>query len=153
MLARRFATRVLLLALVIPGPAFAATDDGNVTVGFDLSLNLLAGGAGVHHPTPYTYDACQLSVPSGSNGYDVLNAAVSQRCITSYSATLDRVTCIDEVCARTYQPIECPIGLCGFGVKGDWDTSCLTGFRASEGGVFWASYWLFTGTRHADLYC
>ena len=85
------AAAALAAAPLVTGPAAQA--DGNVTVNFGLA-------AGTHAPTGA---ACPVSVPAGSNGLTVLDAAVAKGCIVSYSKVDDPsfgafVTCINEVC-------------------------------------------------------
>jgi hypothetical protein len=86
---RLFAAVTLAAGLGIAAPAQAT----NITVNFGLS-------AARHAPTGV---ACPVSVPAGSDGVVVLEAAKTKHCIESYETvthpTLGRyVQCIDRVC-------------------------------------------------------
>jgi hypothetical protein len=81
-----------ILAVTPVMPAHAET----VTVGFGFGT------------IASTAAACQLSVPTGANGFAVLDAAVAKGCITSYKTTgrwngyegYAVVRCINEVCEQ-----------------------------------------------------
>ena len=88
----RLIAALSITAMFAAVPAQAA----NVTVGFGLS-------AGAYAPTGA---ACQLSVPSGSDGEVVLAAAKAQGCIASYKVERHPtfgafLTCVNEVCGET----------------------------------------------------
>lgn len=153
MLARRFATGVLLLVLGTTGIATADTGDENVTVDFRLSTRVYLAQ---FDSEPFDGPPCQLSVALGANGIDVLDAAVAQRCIISYSlkdpeTSHARVECIDGVCNHDYEAhvppcIPCGNPLVAYSV---WYTSALTTFAAESGSVWEAEY----RTRGCVLTC
>jgi len=86
-------TMLLLAALLALAPAAHATTNVNVT----LDVGVAASVAPQAHQ-------CTVSVPVGSNGTTVLDAAVAAQCISSYHVQHysfgDFVDCIDGVCGQ-----------------------------------------------------
>ena len=87
------------LALSLAAAALAAAAVPAHADGVSVSLALSAGR---YAPTGA---ACTVSVPSGSNGLAVLNAAQQAGCVVSYQTVTypgfgTFVTCIDEVCGN-----------------------------------------------------
>jgi opacity protein-like surface antigen len=84
-----------LIATVLAAAAATPAQAANVGVTLDVSLgNDLAD-----------YKDCAVSVPANSDGFDVLDRAVAQGCISSYDAvdygSFGRyLTCIDEICGQ-----------------------------------------------------
>ena len=85
---------VVLVAACLLAPG--STAHAAVPVRFEVSI-------GAHHPTGPLYAACDLSVPEGTRGVAVLDAAVASGCIASYELAefpgFGRyVSCIDGIC-------------------------------------------------------
>lgn len=76
--------------LVVPAPAHAT---GTVTMYFAVSIGVYVPGRG-----------CEMTVPEGTSGLDVMDAAVDQGCIRSYATVPtsqgNYVTCINRFCER-----------------------------------------------------
>ena len=97
-------------ALAVGVPAQAA----DVTVNFGLS-------AGTYLPTGAL---CPVSVPAGSDGVAVLDAAVDAGCIVSYQTESfgfgDFVSCINEICGLFQETPAASVGTYwGFYVDGE----------------------------------
>lgn len=150
MLARRFATGVLLLALGVSGTAGAATGEGNVTVSFGLTFALESPSV---LPPWSTAVACQLSAASGALAVDVLDAAVAQRCIEGYGVYGSGMTppasirciqiagppCLEGEALTVCYPS--PAVCAGYiGAESWWSHPSFSSFRASSGSEFVAKY-------------
>jgi len=129
-----FAACALILALSGAGTAGAEVDGESVTVEFGLSADVCCG-----QPIVSTKAACQLRLPPGANGFDVLDAAVSHGCIDSYDAAGSQLRCISGVCARTYvnRPGPYPFSV---SAGSYWAAPNLHSFSAYDGAEFIANY-------------
>lgn len=88
-------TKTILVALALAGAVAVPVHAADVTVTFGVS-------AGRYAPTGA---ACALSVPAGSDGVAVLDAAVARGCLVSYDTVTypgfgTFVTCLNEVCGN-----------------------------------------------------
>lgn len=88
---KRFFVAAALAAFAV-APAQAA---GSVEVTLDVSL----ADDSINHA------GCRLSVPAGSDGFNVLDAAVSTGCIDSYDVVdygpnARYLTCVDGICGQ-----------------------------------------------------
>lgn len=111
------------------------------------------------HWRPYVVgEICSLRLPRGSDGVEVLRAAVNQDCIRSFRTTAhapdgsrakgrEWLHCINDVCARvTNSPGIVPdtrwdadwTGEMGKGQRSDYYRSGLGGYSASDGDSFTA---------------
>jgi len=88
--------RLFVLAAIAASTTIPAQAAGSVTVTLDVSI----ADDGVDHAV------CDVAVPTGSDGFNVLDAAVAAGCIDSYDAidfggAYGRfLTCIDEICGQ-----------------------------------------------------
>ncbi|HVM45967.1 MAG TPA: DUF4430 domain-containing protein [Candidatus Thermoplasmatota archaeon] len=118
-------THVLLVALLLA--SFAPTAHASaVTVTLEVDV------------ADADYKTCEIAVPAGANGGDVLDAAVAQGCIllwthSSFDGFGRYVTCIDAVCGAvaTYW---------SFWVDGEYSSVGIDGYRATAGSVVRFNY-------------
>ncbi len=98
---------------------------------------------------PLAQDGCSLTLPRGSDGVEVLRAAVNQDCIESFRTVRERghemLDCINDVCAgATNSPGIVPDTRWGVDWTGekssqyrsDYQRSGLQGYAASKGDLF-----------------
>ena len=165
---RRILTAIILVALVVmPGRGLAqgiqepaaegfgrtpASDStgGRVTITFSYYVNDLDAAN-----RPESEASCSLTLPWGSNGVEVLRAAVNQDCIQSFSTVREDgfkwLDCINHWCADvTNSPGIVPdttwtvdwTGDGGNWGDSDYARSGLKGYSASDGDSFTAGLYM-----------
>ena len=137
-------TALALMALVyIAAPVRAAgglasiSEPGPVTITFSYdyvytgSENPRLGGLGA---------SCSLTLPRGSDGVEVLQAAVNQDCINSFRTVseggVELLHCINEVCDRPANSTALLWGVDWTGKEGGYWHLGLGGYAASDGDYF-----------------
>ena len=141
MLTRRiFAVTVIAILALGAIPTFAgAAPKSSVTIRFSYRVD-----ASYAADRPESEVSCSLRLPRGSNGIEVLRAAVNQNCIRSFSTVREhrreRLHCINHVCARvTNAGVIVPDtrwDVDWTGEKGKYRRSGLKGYSASDGDSF-----------------
>lgn len=123
-----------ILALALPARA------QNVTVYLSVNYSGFASAQG-----QTVAGLCPVSVPANGNGGDVLDAAVSEGCITSWSWTTFPsvtgrfVTCISGVCAGAHPPD----ALCWYWIiheNGPPADTGIDGYQAADGDSYAFSF-------------
>ncbi|HVE97821.1 MAG TPA: hypothetical protein VNA12_01425 [Mycobacteriales bacterium] len=132
---------VLLIGVM---PAQAGQVSSPVTITFSYNVDVPFVGN-----RPESQVSCSLTLPRRSNGIDVIQAAVDQDCINSFSTERDdgreMLHCIDHMCARaTNSPGLVPdtrwdvdwTGEKGVFSRSDYSRRGLKAYSASDGDSF-----------------
>src|SRR2546428_1357163 len=134
MVRRLIPIALVALSLAAFSPARSAA---NVTVVLSVDYGARAGAQSTGSA------ACPLSVPQGSDGIAVLNAAVANRCISSYSTTFGGgyITCVSGVCEGR---LNAAVPVCAYWAIISTDVNAMNNgilaFSADNGDVLELSY-------------